>query len=176
MNLASSILVIFIHTPKWVWLLLAAVLVFGYLATRSRTLPVWRFLVLPLAMFAWSTYGVLSGPLSPETILVWLAAIGVGAVFGRHLALSSGASAGARPGTVFLPGEWWSFRLVLTIFVARYFFASAAAITPMLVVDPTFILAKVIVMGALGGTFAGRTAMIAAAARRRPTVITEAIA
>ena len=26
MNLASSILVIFIHTPKWVWLILAAVL------------------------------------------------------------------------------------------------------------------------------------------------------
>jgi hypothetical protein len=149
MNLASRILVIFAHTPPWVWLILAAVLVFGYLATRSRTIPVSRFFLLPLAMFAWSTFGVLSGPLRPETIVVWLAAIGVGAVLGRHLALSSGASAGANPGTIFLPGEWWSICLVLAIFVARYCFASAAAITPALAVDPAFILAKAIVMGAL---------------------------
>jgi hypothetical protein len=176
MNLVSSILEVLAHTPKWVWLILAAVLVFGYLATRSRTIPVSRFLLLPLAMLAWSTYGVLSGPLSLETIVVWLAAIGVGAGLGRRIALSSGASAGANPGTIFLPGEWWTFGLVLTMFVARYFFAGAAAITPALAVDLTFILAKVIVMGALGGTVLGRTAMIASVSRRRPTVTAEGIA
>jgi uncharacterized protein YneF (UPF0154 family) len=65
---------------------------------------------------------------------------------------------------------------VLAIFVARYCFASAAAITPALAVDPAFILAKAIVMGAFGGTFVGRTAMIASAVRRRPTITTEGIA
>jgi hypothetical protein len=154
------------HTPIWVWLILTVVLVLGYLATRPRTILLPRLLILPLIMFALSVYSVFSGPLSAAAAVVWLAALALGAGIGRAIGLSIGAKPGPRAGTVSVPGEWWSLALTFTTFVARYVFAVSAAIAPALLFDQTFLIVKVAMMGVLGGTFLGRTLIIAWVTRR----------
>lgn len=48
---------ILIHTPVWVWMLLAFLLWQGIQAMRPRRTPIWRALIVPVAFIAWGCRG-----------------------------------------------------------------------------------------------------------------------
>ncbi|WP_008546167.1 DUF6622 family protein [Bradyrhizobium sp. CCGE-LA001] len=44
---------VLIHTPPWVWVLLAYLVWQGVQALQPRTTPIWRALVLPVVFIVW---------------------------------------------------------------------------------------------------------------------------
>lgn len=44
---------ILIHTPVWVWMLLAFLLWQGIQAMRPRRTPIWRALIVPVVFIVW---------------------------------------------------------------------------------------------------------------------------
>ena len=106
-----------IHTPRWVWLLLLALLALGALQMRSRTVTLWRAVLLPMAMTGLSLYGVLgSTSVQPAAGLVWAA--GIAAALGLHGWLGVPRGARWRPATrdFSVPGSWVPLALMLAIF------------------------------------------------------------
>ena len=69
------------HIPPWVAVLFIGLGVLGFLQARSRHVPLWRAIILPVAMIAYSLYGVISSfGFSTVTIGFWL--LGVVLAFG----------------------------------------------------------------------------------------------
>ena len=56
---------ILMHTPPWVWGLLAGLVALGLLQTRRRQVGLARAALLPAAMLAWSLWSVMAGFGSP---------------------------------------------------------------------------------------------------------------
>ena len=44
---------ILIHTPPWVWILLAYLVFQGIKAMQPRKTPIWRALIVPVVFIAW---------------------------------------------------------------------------------------------------------------------------
>ena len=69
------------HTPVWVWGLLAALLVLGYVQTKPRTISLARSAILPIVMTALSILGtVTTFALQPSIAAAWLISAIVGVV------------------------------------------------------------------------------------------------
>jgi len=51
---------ILIHTPTYVWVILAVLVWRGIVEMRERDMPLRRLFVLPLAMLAWGLYDVIA--------------------------------------------------------------------------------------------------------------------
>jgi hypothetical protein len=45
---------IVIHTPPWVWMLLAYLVWHGLKAMQPRTVPIWRALIVPVVFIVWA--------------------------------------------------------------------------------------------------------------------------
>lgn len=156
MTAPTVIATIVSHTPFWVWPLLALLVALGLRATRPRTVTPGRLLVLPAIMFALSASAAFSGPQAGFVLPVYGLALALGAALGHAVGRSSGARPGGKAGTIALPGEWWTLGLELATFAGRYAFAASAGFDPALAHATVFVLARITVMGALGGVFAGR--------------------
>ena len=71
------LLQILIHTPLWVWALLAALLALGLWQRRERRVRRGQLLALPVALLALSLWSMAPGFVAqPVAAVLWLAAIG----------------------------------------------------------------------------------------------------
>lgn len=144
-------------TPLWVWGLFAALVAFGLSQARTRTLSRVRLAVGPLAMAAYSLFGVaLAFGLSPAAVAIW--------IVGLAFALAAGAAL-KRPGDVRylpesrsfeVPGSWIPLALILVIFLVRYVLAVSMAIDPSLRQATGFVFGTALTYGLLGGIFPAR--------------------
>jgi hypothetical protein len=138
-----------------VYALLAGLLYLGYIQSRTRTMPLARVLLVPIAMVTFSLYGVLSGfGTGALPIAAWAALLLASTAAFAAANLSRGASYAGGRFTV--PGSWIPMAVILAIFFARY------AINVSLAMDPSLreVLAFAIVAsagyGLASGFFAGR--------------------
>ncbi len=103
MQIAFRILV---HTPLWVFVLLAYLIWQGLQALRSRTQAVWRMLVVPLVFFLMGLSRlVLAHDNALEPLLAWLVALTLFAALGlfngpRLLAVDRQKRTVTRPGSI----------------------------------------------------------------------------
>jgi hypothetical protein len=152
MQTATGILA---HTPIWVFALLGYLVWQGYQALRTRTLPLWRMLIVPLVFFLMGLSRlVLARNNGWEPLLAWL----VAALLFVSLALYRGArllAVDREKGLVTRPGSPIPLIRNITVFLLQYGIAVAAALH----LDG-HIAAAVIgraISGATAGYFAGRT-------------------
>lgn len=152
------------NTPRWVWGLLAALLWLGLSQALPRTVGLRRVTVMPLAMTAFSIYGLFtafgtSGWLA-QTVAVWLLAAAVVLA----LAWGIGAPAGSRydPATrrFDLPGSWVPLLLIVGIFMTKYIVGVELALQPALVRDTTFTLSVAALYGVFSGLFVARASRL----------------
>ena len=145
--------------PLWVWPLFVTLVVLGWRASRTRSVPVLLVYALPaLGLTTISTLVRL-----PEPMLV----------FGAHLAgYLAGAAAGfavqrrwileRRGGTARLAGDWLTLAMMMTLFAAGFVNGAVAAAAPGLHASPVFLGAFALLTGMASGTFGGRAARLAA--------------
>jgi len=140
---------IVLHTPLWVWPLLALVLWLGWSARRPRTVHPLRLAALPLVGLGVTVAGVVQSAAPAFTLSAWLV--------GLLVALPIGYAVGRRcevrwqDGRVWIAGGWFLLGFAISVFAVRYALGVTFGVFPHLARQPAWIVGA----GAVGGTIAG---------------------
>ena len=123
------LLEILVHTPFYVWPLLA-LLVWGGVKSRKTHTVSWKAIsVMPAVMFMWSFYTVATR-YAPVFLFLWAFSLGVGIWLGilttRKLALQFDR----QKKTIEIPGNWTPLILSLSIFFLRYLLGAFYGLHP----------------------------------------------
>jgi hypothetical protein len=160
MQVAVGILV---HTPVWVFALLAYLIWQGWQARQPRTRAIWRTLIVPLVFFLMGLSRlVLARDHGLEPMLAWL----VAAVLFASLVLFRGPQLLAvdkEKGTVTRPGSWSGLIRNITVFSLQY----GVAVSTAMKLEPHLAVAIIghAVSGASAGYFSGWAAALVRAYR-----------
>lgn len=152
----SSMAMVLAGTPAWVWLVLLFLVFRGFRATLPRRVGLWTPVVLPAIMMLLSVgRGGVSNVAFVE--IAWLLATVMGLAIGFALATRTEISVEmGPPAKLYLPGEWKTLGLILSIFAVRYVSGTLVAIDPAMANAPEPSLVLAILRGLLTGIFLGR--------------------
>lgn len=158
----QAVFQILAQTPVWVWALLAGLLALGATQLRDRRAGLLRVSLMPLAMTAFSLFGVAAAlgrsPLLPQALAVWLAAAMLLCALvtpGRSAARYDAAGR-----SFALPGSVVPLTLILAIFLLKYAVGIELRLAPQRLHDAGFMLAVTALYGGLSGIFLGRAARL----------------
>ena len=145
------------HTPIWVYGLFFALIVFGLMQTRTRTVGKIPALLLPVGMFGLSLWGIYSSfGFRTIPLAAWGIAMGIVTVVGYTFFRDKAIHFEAMDGKFFIPGSWVPFIVMMAIFFTKYVYAVMHAFNAEVVSIPIFIGALSAVYGVLSGYFTSR--------------------
>jgi hypothetical protein len=145
------------HTPVWVYGLFFALLVFGLMQTRTRTVGKIPALLLPAGMFGLSLWGIYSSfGFRTIPLAAWGLAMAVVTVVGYAFFTDTRIHCDATHGKFFIPGSWVPFVVMMAIFFTKYVYAVMHAFNAEVVSTTAFIGALSAVYGILSGYFTSR--------------------
>jgi hypothetical protein len=148
---------IILHTPLWVWALLAALVALGYSQTRSRTIGLRRLVIIPVAMILWSVYGTVSAfGTSPAVSGAWIAAFVTVASLMTLRPAPIGASYQSALRQFAVPGSWLPLFAILGIFCTKYTVGVTLTMQPEMAHHTVFATLVGLLYGLFSGFFAGR--------------------
>lgn len=152
-----TLLQIVMHTPPWVFALLAGLTVFGLMQVRTRGVPMWLALVLPAAMLVLSLSGVVQyvGP-SPAALAAWAAGVAAGTALSLTAIGRNVAAYDAAKGRLTVAGSWAPLLVILGIFLVRYAMGVGRAMNFEAARDTNVLLAVSVLLGAFSGYFLAR--------------------
>jgi len=150
-----------LKTPPWVYALFIALVGFGLSQTRTRAVHERVVAIPPVAMTAYSFYGMtLAFGLSAAGIAAWAAGFAAALGIGLTLRRPQGVRYLPAAGRFEMPGSWTPLVVILIVFFARYFLAVTMGIDPTLRREAGFMVAASFVYGLLGGVFPARAARV----------------
>jgi hypothetical protein len=159
--LLSIVKRVVLRTPPWVYALFIALIGFGLSQTRTRTVSERALVLLPLGMTAYSFYGVtLAFGVSAAGVAAWCAGVALALGAGLGLKRQQGVRYLPQAGSFEVPGSWFPFALIMTVFFVRYFLAVAMGVDPSLRQDAAFTLGASLAYGLLGGVFPARAVRV----------------
>jgi len=144
-----------LNTPTWVYALFIALLGFGWLQTRSRSVHQYFLAIAPLGMTAFSLYGTLQAFGLPA-VGVWATGVAAALGFGLVMKRPEGVRYSPASASFSVPGSWTPLALMMTVFFVRYLIAVCIGIDPALRQPGPFSLAASLAYGLLGGVFPAR--------------------
>lgn len=153
---------IVLHTPGWVWGLLAALLALGATQLFDRQASVLRVSAMPLAMACFALYGLVSAfgdsHLWIGTLALWLATAAAGTALALWLRPSppEGTRFDAQTAHFALPGSLQPLALIGGIFLVKYGVGVELVLQPAQAHDPGFAYAVALLYGGFNGLFAAR--------------------
>ena len=120
------------HTPVWVWVLLAVLVFLGVLSLRTRTVMVWRLMIVPGVFIIWGLVSIgLRITAAPALFVDWLAGAALGFALAWGTTRLRGMVVERAVGSVRLPGSSAPLLRNLAIFLAKYCLAVAIAVAPV---------------------------------------------
>lgn len=149
-SLFETVFQIVVHTPLWVWPLMALVVWLGVIGLRPRTLPLWRLAILPVIWLGLSLASIGQFPRPALALVAWLAALAIGLPLGFLLGRRRIVRR-LEDGRLEIAGGWFMLVFGISIFVVRYAFGAVFGMAPALHADPAWIA----LAGGLGGSGAG---------------------
>jgi predicted dienelactone hydrolase len=154
---SNRILQILYFTPRWVFGLLAALVAFGLLESRTRRVPLWPVLLWPAGMLIFSASGVLqyAGSSWPASI-AWVIGVSASSALCLKAMRASAASYDAATRRLTIVGSWIPLGVILLIFCVRYAMGVATGMQLDLVGTSAAQLAIGLVLGAVSGFFVAR--------------------
>lgn len=148
-------------TPKWVFILFAALLWLGMQQMLPRRVGLNRATILPMAMTGLSLYGVTSAFGSqPMALLAWLGGVAVALTATMQLQSSTGIQYDATNRRFQLPGSMVPLALFMGIFFTKYAVGVAISVQPALAHNADFALAISSLYGVFSGVFLARAARL----------------
>jgi hypothetical protein len=156
---------IVIHTPTYVWAILAVLVWRGLAALRDREMRVRSLFIVPAVMLALSLQDVLTRFGSDAGALVAWAVAAAGTAllawkFGR-----SRTAPGTTPGSVIVRGSRMPLAMMMAVFFTKYAVSVLLAILPHVRQDALVALGVCALFGVFNGCFLGRLARDLAAVR-----------
>lgn len=158
----SQLAIIASHTPPWVWVLLAGLLILGAGQLRPRRMSRTRAAVTPLVMASLSFLGMVSAFKASAqlgiAIGLWTAtcaaSMGLGLWLVRHV--RSGSRYDATTRTHEVPGSMVPLVLIVGIFFTKYAAGIEMALQGQLIHDNHFIWSLACLYGLSSGTLLAR--------------------
>ena len=152
---------IFTNTPRWVWVLLAALLWLGLSQALPRMASLKRITVMPLVMTGLALYGTVTAfGTDPQVLLVWLGAAGLVLLLLMQRTLPEGIRYDPSTRCFSLPGSWAPLMLILGLFITKYIVGAATALQPALSHEAGFSLGFAMLYGGFSGVFLARAARL----------------
>ncbi len=146
-----------IHTPWWVYLLLAYVIKVGLDASRPRTVSLFKIFIIPIIFSLISLHTLITCVnVYFLTVTVWVSAIILGAILGLWEVSHFNIQVDRGTKHIHLPGTWSTLIVILIFFAAKYFVSYELAVDPRLLQDSSFELIMLSVSGVCAGFFVGR--------------------
>jgi hypothetical protein len=172
---AISILTIIQRSPEWVFVLFGALVVLGFLQSRTRHVPKFQPAILPVAFIGLSAWGIYSVfGLVPAAFGAWTAALAAVGAIGWSRPMPGVAI--APTGRLVVPGSWLPMTMILATFAARYSVIYLVLNNPALRQDTGMAIATGIGHGVLSGILVARAVSIARAlTAARPRALAEAV-
>jgi len=136
--------------PAWVPVLFVALAFLGYRLSLPRTVRPGKLLLIALAMFAWSLYGLLGsfGP-APLALALWVLGYGLALSLGvQYFSAQGPTTVGDR---VHMPGSWVPLGLLMGIFSVKFVLGAAMAMRSPMLHDLAFIAGISLLLGLLSG-------------------------
>lgn len=166
---------ILIHTPVYVWAILAFLIHRGVVASKNRVVRYRSVFIVPGIMLALGMNSVASGfGMGSTAGAAWLTGILAGAVLTWALTAGAVASHGTAhvvdraAGTVWQRGSWVPMALMMAVFCCKYVVGASLAMQPALRGDPRFAIPACLVFGLFNGIFIGRLLRTVAAWHNAP--------
>jgi len=127
----SLLFQIIVHTPVWVWLVMAAVIGLGLYGLRPRTVRPWRLAILPMVGVGTSLTAIVQSNRPALAFAAWglalLASLPLGNVLGRRR-----PAQWLEEGRLEIAGGWFMLGFALSIFAVRYVLGVVFGINPAL--------------------------------------------
>ena len=147
---------VFTHTPPWVWLILAVLVLLGLKQAADHTVSAGRLLAQPLVMGALSLQSAIAAfGLHPWVIVGWSLGVAVGVALSRWLGLAHRVTVQA-DGRFRIAGSWAPMALLMLIFWLRYAIVVALAVAPALRWQPVFVVLGCAAYGLASGLIGAR--------------------
>ena len=152
----NAIIQIIQHTPIWVFPLIVAVLWFGSMHLRERTVHLRSLFVIPLVMLVLSIGNSAGTCAEPSlALIVWFFSAAIGAVIGWSLTPKP-LAIHPKSRLIILPGSTIPLIVFAGIIMLRYAFGYLYGRYPELLADRTYALALIAGGALLGGVMLGR--------------------
>jgi hypothetical protein len=152
------------NTPRFVWVLLAALVAIGVSQARDREASLVRVAIMPIVMTGFGIWGMTAGfgasPMFGYAILMWMLALSVSFAVVGTMRAPQGAEYHPATRTFFLPASWAPLLLIVGIFLTRYVVNVDLAMQPALARDGEYTLIVAAVYGLCSGVFVGRAARL----------------
>jgi hypothetical protein len=172
---------IIIHTPLWVWAMLAFLVYRGWAASLDRERSLFKVALIPLLLLALSLHGLYGQSHADGLALAaaLLAALGSGVlswtVAGRAALVSNIAPHPGR-GTVWLRGSWLPLLMMVAVFAVKYAVAVLQAMHSGYIQGAGFTLGLSLLYGLFMGVPMGRLLRIVHLYRQAQSPAAQAVA
>lgn len=159
------------HTPLWVFVLFVVLIALGFWQSRPRVVTLQRASALPIAMIAFSGYGVWSAfNATPVSLVAWPAGLAFGVLLRQWFAHSPELRYSPSDRSFSVSGSWLPLALMMTIFFTRYAVSVLLARDSQLASLTGFVLAVCAWYGVLSGMFFANLLVFRRAARAASAV------
>lgn len=149
------------RTPPWVFALLAVLVSFGLLQTRTRHISLARVTLLPLVLIGlslsglWSTFGA-----NAVAIAAWFVAAGVAVLLNRIAKWPRDVSYAPDARGFLVAGSWLPLAVMMIIFFTRYAVTVTLTVRPELAATAWLPIAVSFAYGLMSGAFVARALRI----------------
>ena len=157
------------RTPAWVFVLFAALVVFGVMQSRTRQVTLARVTILPIVLIGlslsglWSTFG--GGGYPDVAIVAWIAAVVVAVLLNELAQWPREVAYASATRTFRVEGSWIPLAVMMLIFFTRYAVTVTLAIRPGLAESHWLAAGVGGAYGLMSGAFLARALRILGAAR-----------
>lgn len=156
-NILPSIWQALVHTPWWVYLLLAYLIKIDIQASKTRVASLKKLFILPTILLLMSIHTLITSfPINPFTLTIYIISILLGIALGFWQIYRLKIKIDKKHMLIQLPGTWSTLIVVLIVFAAKYFFGYELAVDPNLVKQTDFEIIMLGISGILTGLFVGR--------------------
>lgn len=147
---------VLVHTPVWVWLLLAGLIWLGWKSSQPGSVSLIRLALIPAALTAWGIYELLVVFVpTPFNLLLWGAGLAIGFGIGSVLVRLSEIRV-REGGKILKPADRTALPLILLAFLIKYALAVYSAITPHAGDKLLFVCLVLTLGGLFAGIFIGK--------------------
>jgi hypothetical protein len=161
---------IIVHTPLWVWAILAFLLYRGLLASLDREVALRRVFLIPLVMLALSLQGMISAFGADAAALpAWLACLLATTALTWNRFDADSVRPHPQRAAVFLRGSWMPLALMMGVFCTKYAVGVMLALNPALKLQTMFAVGVCALYGAFNGIFIGQALRTVAIYRQATT-------
>ncbi len=148
-------------TPKWVFVLLFALLLLGLKQMLPSRVSLNRATVIPLAMTVLSLFGVVSAfGDSPLALVAWFAGAAVAFGVSIQMLTSTKIQFDAVGRQFHIPGSAIPLALFMGIFFTKYAVGVSIGMHPSLAQDSNFVLVFSVLYGTSSGIFVARASRL----------------